>query len=1539
MRKEALIPITHQDIAYPQVVRFTSFGMIPLSPFVKFLISHRKSRIKMGIVKWLSFLTVILVSLNLSAQNDSVSGKTGRFFRQLSASLLNTKSQVNLTKANALLARFNANLSANRFTVEEQRSIWQIAKQIQSKRLRPYPYLYDYLYNINLLAETHRTPEEFRAWQRYADEQVKSRKLYDFSHFLDFSKNLLERHILYKKATASWHFRRADFVLHYDTAFYVRFSHLNLVKASHNDSIMIMQTRGTFVYPSSRWKGEGGRLVWNRFATGWSEKYTIADSYHFSLNTNVINIDSVVLTFPERLGKQAVTGRLTDRVLTGKPGENSVYPRFVSYDSRIFIPEIYPQVSFRGGVELEGKNLYGVSINSTKPEIIFKLKNEPVVTLYANRFTFGKDKLTSSNTSARIFLNNDSIYHPRLTLRYDVPDKRLQLYTLSDIQIPFFDSYHKMDLYVPALVWNLKADSIIFKKLRGINDKQPARFESDRYFNVREFYELQGIDELNPLYVVQNFMKMYSTQRISVAALSAFMNKSPDQAEDLLMRLSNKGFVAYDAETKTAVATKRLQYFLDAKAGRTDYDVIHFNSEEKLKPNASLNLKNLSLNIYGVSRIFISDSQQVYIYPYNKKIAVHKNRDFTFSGKVNAGLFHFYARKSTFVYDSFLINMNYVDSLAFGVWKKDTIRNRRYVMPVKQPLQKLTGKLYVDLPFNKSGLLHVPQYPKFTSESECYVYYNRPPLQDSTLLPGRFFYRVSPFVFDSLMTFKTDGLAFQGSLVSDSIFPPISQPLRVMPDYALGFVYRTSPGGLPAYGGKAQYFDTLTLDMKGFHGSGTLHYLTTSVQAKDFRFYPDSLLAQKARYFKGKTDSTTYHFPSVQCDSVTLAWNTDTNVMQVKSAGPSFKMYGNSLLKGSITLSPERFTGKGHYAFGHADISSHHFLFTDRSLNADSANFILKNPDTGDTTFVARNYRAQIDFGQQKGWFTHLNKNSFLTFPFNRYISTLDEVEWLIDQDKLSLSSTRNEVYARLDSLNRKQLTAFHLPGPEFISILPEDDSLRFYAQKAFYNIGQYTIDAEGVKLIKTADAAVFPGNEAVTILQKGKLAPLEGADILTDTAHFYHNIYDARVQILSRKSYTASGKLDYKDMNGTVQPIAMTDVHVDSAGHTVAVGAIPKGEIFFLSPEYFFTGKVIMHAGDPLLHFRGGYQLNEDCVDNTGNWMAVDQDLDPNHIAFRFSKSSKTADSLPALFGLAYSFQYHNYYPLVLQALKSPSDEVLVSATGNLTINQKSGSFVMTTEERLKNNDLQPNRIELDSKNCQLKGDGIFNLGMKNHMFKTKCIGTFRHLVVRDSTLLHVVLMMKFYFDADALNMMADSLRMIPSKSVNITKGIYPLALEKLLGHQGAKEVLTSLSLYGQQKKMPEALNNTLTFTDLHLVWDPMTRSFISYGPIGIGHVGNNTLNKYLDGIVQIRKGRSGATIEFMLRHGKRQYYYFNYANGILQVLSSDLNFNDLIENQKEDKRVLNPNSDTDYYEYVLTTRTRAVNFLRALKRAGRLK
>jgi hypothetical protein len=1476
------------------------------------------------------------LSLVVTAQNTTLSSS---FFTKLSAQLTHSGTPSEQSRVSALLPRLKKHWDSGYFSAEQQRSIQNVVQNMHARRVPAFPYLYQYLYDVNLIAETHRKSAEFVAWQRYVSAILRQRRLVPLRDFLLFSENLLQKQILFSKATSSWHFRQAAFSLHFDTTFYVRFSRLNLIKSSRNDSLVILHTKGRYYYASKKWQGDGGVLQWVRAVRDAKMQYTLAGSYRFSLKTNIFHIDSVRLTYPVYLKKQAVLGRLSDRVLSGRPGKNSVYPHFISYSNRLSLPGIYPQIAFHGAIEVAGDRFYGATVAGRRPEIILKRFHKPVLRLLSQRFDFHPDEITSGNVNASLYVENDSIYHPRLQLRYEAKTQRLQLYTLSDKyeEIPFFDSYHKMELYVPSLVWNVKTDSILFKKIRGLNDKQPARFESDHYFDVREFYALQGIDEINPLYVVQNFIRTYSTRRISVDALSSFMNKDPRQAEDLLMALSNKGFVVYDSDTKTAMVTQRLHYFLDAKAGRTDYDVIHFNSEEKLHPNASLNLKDLKLHIYDVPRIFISDSQQVYIYPYHKRIAVGKNRNFSFSGKVSAGLFNFYTRQSTFVYDSFMIKMNAVDSLSFGVWKKDRARNKWFVVHVRQAIQKLQGKLYVDLPFNKSGLMHVAKYPEFVSQSESYVYYNRRSIQDSTLLPGRFFYRVAPFVFDSLMTFNTKHLAFQGSLVSDSVFAPLRAPLQVMPDYSLGFVYKTPAEGLPVYRNEARFYDTLFLDMQGFYGRGKLSYLTTTVQSKDFRFYPDSLIAAHAQSFQGSADSVKFHFPPVFGKSVAVNWNLLHNVMRVTSLGAPFKIYRHASFRGVLALSSKKFSGKGNFTFGHSNLISSYFTFTYRRLDADTARFVLRNQETGDTTFLVKNYRTNIDFKEQKGWFQRLdNQLSYMKFPFNGYISTLDQVQWLMNQDRLSFYSAQDKAYLALDSLNRKQWVSYRKPGPEFISTQP--DSLRFYAEKAFYNISKYTIDVKGVKLIKIADAAIFPKHETVTILPKGKLATIDSAEIWVDTATFYHKIYDARVNILSKEMYSASGKLDYKDRNGTAQPIFMKDIHVNGEGRSVATGTISKKAIFFLSPEYFFAGKVNMHAGDSLLHFKGGYQLNENCVDNTGNWMALDQDVDPRHLAFRFDSTARTADSLKAWFGLGYSFKYHDYYPLVLQALKDPGDQVLIAATGKLGIDRKTGNIWVGKSKNQQNANPAGNFIELEAQNCQMKGEGTFNMGLKNPTVETRFIGHFKHDIEKDSTVLHVVMIMNFHFEPTALTLMADSLRLIPATRVDVSDGLYSRVLKNMLGPKKGQEILNQLAIYGKLKRIPSELNKTLIFNDLHLVWDPISHSFLSQGPIGVGSVGENTLNKYMNGILQIKRNRSQASIELLLFQGS-QWYYFKYANDVMMVRSSDPHYNEIIDAASEEKRTLNPESSQQYYEYVLAPADFVGRFRRAMKHLGRLK
>jgi hypothetical protein len=245
----------------------------------------------------------------------------------------------------------------------------------------------------------------------------------------------------------------------------------------------------------------------------------------------------------------------------------------------------------------------------------------------------------------------------------------------------------------------------------------------------------------------------------------------------------------------------------------------------------------------------------------------------------------------------------------------------------------------------------------------------------------------------------------------------------------------------------------------------------------------------------------------------------------------------------------------------------------------------------------------------------------------------------------------------------------------------------------------------------------------------------------------------------------------------------------------------------------------------------------------------------------------------------------------------------------------------------------LTDNLVALNNTRCALEGDGILDLGLDFNMLKWNAAGYFKHLIIPDSTYINTVLSLAFHMDMYALNMMVDSLRISNAKNTDVSSGTFPLYLNKRIGSQRANEVLTDLSLYGQMRKIPPELAHTLIFTDLKLKWDPKTRSYLSYDQIGIGYISGQAVNKYVDGYVQIEMGRTGSGIHIYLEVGDNQWYFFSYKHGIMQVISSDYAFNEQIEMLKPEKRTLNPNSDTDYYEFVISTRRKKVDFVRTME------
>jgi hypothetical protein len=57
------------------------------------------------------------------------------------------------------------------------------------------------------------------------------------------------------------------------------------------------------------------------------------------------------------------------------------------------------------------------------------------------------------------------------------------------------------------------------------------------------------------------------------------------------------------------------------------------------------------------------------------------------------------------------------------------------------------------------------------------------------------------------------------------------------------------------------------------------------------------------------------------------------------------------------------------------------------------------------------------------------------------------------------------------------------------------------------------------------------------------------------------------------------------------------------------------------------------------------------------------------------------------------------------------------------------------------------------------------------------------------------------------------------------------------------------------------------------------------------------------------------------------------------MQSISSDTNYNITLSEIKEDKRVLHPKDEDNYYEYVISTKRKMVDFLRRMDKINRLK
>ncbi|CAN5504147.1 hypothetical protein BH11BAC2_BH11BAC2_10190 [soil metagenome] len=1408
-----------------------------------------------------------------------------------------------------------------KFSADQQALIITTSNNMLKKRLKSFPDFGNYLDALMGFTQSGRDAETFKKWHSSLDKMLggTTRR---YSDYLEICSGLFVSNTLYQSSSTRWVASTGDYTFEFDTIPRIVFPPMDLTCYAKGDSSNLRNVKGYFDPLKKTFEGNSGRVTWIR--AGLEEASVYADLKKFSIDLTGSDwtADSAIF-YNKKFFKDALAGRVYDKILANVTPETATYPRFESYNLELGIKELIKDADYKGGFSQQGNKMVGSGSKEQKARLTFKRNGKPFLVATARSFVVRPERIISDNAAIAIYFDSDSISHPSLQFKYTSKEKEVSLIRNREggVSMPFFNSFHQMDMYVDGIYWRTDDPLMELKMLSGAGESKMT-FESNNLYTDERFQKIQGIADLNPLFVVKQFAEK-NGRLIYSPELAKSMHVSEQQARSLLMFLANRGFVSYDYESDEAQINDKLYYYLSARSNKTDYDKIEIESVISAKSNAKLNLLNFDIDMEGVSRILLNDSQQVWVVPAEQQIKLKKNRDFEFNGRVHAGRSDFFGKKFEFIYDNFKINLTNVDSIRLKIVSDTEVdeNGNPKLIPLKSTLQNVSGTLYIDSMMNKSSRKNFPGYPSFTSDKESYVFYDHPSIYNGVYKRDNFYFKIEPFTIDSLDNFSSGGLMFDGSFESAGIFPTIKEVARIRPDFSFGFERNSPADGYTMYGGKGKFFNHMDLSYQGLVGDGKIEYLSSNSESKSIVFFPDSTNLTDASFDLSKEMIAGTGFPQADGKNVNINWRPKKDQMFVNKTDKNLEVYDKQVtLNGNLVLAAKGLGGNGNALFSESELSSLNFYFDQEAYGADTSDFKLKSDDENVMAIQTKNVKSKIDLVKRFGDFVSNGKGSYVSFPLNQYICYIAQFKWFIDKQEVEFGE------------DYKDNTKLNIEGSDFVSINPMQDSLRWNAGLARYSLIDYLIKARKVKEILVADASIQPNDSATIVIERNALMrTLDDAKIVANTTTKFHTISESQINVLGRKSYNATGKYAYTDQAGIKHLIILDRIAIDTSLQTYASGVIPDSTNFQLSTNIQYKGRVNIAAANPLLNFDGFARLNHKCTEKlSSNWFSFRSDIDPKGVNIPVA-DARNENHEKLSVSISMSSDSTGFYSTFISPKRKSTDSDLIVSEGYLTFDSKSKEYKVAPVAKIKDPENAGNLISLNDENCVVYGEGILNLNANFGQFKMTTPGNVKQNTNNDSTTMDLFMGLDFMFNEDAIKTIAEVITGNPTlTATNDARTTWTRGMKELVGPEKTEKMISEFNLYGAPKKVPQELQQTIFLTDVKLYWDKEAQSYKSTGPIGIGFIGKTTISRMVKGYIEIQRRRGGEVFNLYLESDNASWWFFTYSRGIMQSISSDIKFNDLIQNMKPDKRVADTKGDKPAYEFMLSTDRRKAEFIK---------
>ncbi|NVK66451.1 MAG: hypothetical protein HWE22_17800 [Flavobacteriales bacterium] len=1440
----------------------------------------------------------------------------------------------------------------------------QTCNAFEEKRLKVYPEIYNYVFSVAKFVQTGQSKESYQAWHTAVDKQLDSRNVKKIKDFMEFSAGFLSVGMISESSNFAWFYLNGDFEVEYDKKVNIKLMNGNLVcRAISNsgktrgqavDSLVVYGTSGDFDPVLKKWDGAGGKVDWQKVGLDGNTTYATLSNYKASLKSASLRVDTVSMTTP--YFSNPIKGSLSEGSYKTIREEDKIYPQFLSFKKDLVIKDIAPEVDYVGGFSMKGEKFIGAGTAKNLASITIKKSGAPFMQARAQEIFISPKKVSVNEGKLSLYLSSgDSISHPGINLDYDLDKKEVLLIrTRRGIgQAPFQDSYHKLDIYVPKISWEIGGDVLGFTYDFGTSREQRAAvFESQAYFDAELYDRLQGLESVHPLVALSKYSYKYDKPVMTKGEAASALGRAITQVESTLLSLSSLGFISYDSDLNTVTINPKLETFVKAKIGKIDYDNIIFtsdlrtrelqgysreeiekdpylknldelfkkqNEERRLMKNfAVLNLATLELDMEAVDRVVISANKNTVVFPENGKVKVKQNRDFVYEGWTNAGKLEVDAALASFNYDEFKIKLQKTNESLFRVRPMDKTHGTKGIA-MKSSLYGVTGDIFIDDTDNRAGIKKGKEdFPKLVAVNKSKIYYNSDDIYRGVYDSARFYYTVDPFEMDSLNIFEEAKLRLEGELVSAGIFPKIRQELRIMPDYSFGFSMITPKGGYTFYGTEAKYDNKIVLSNNGLQGSGTINFVHSTSKSNILSFLPDSTVGYAQ--FENKKVATGVPFPDVKGEKAYITYVPKQNVLKAASTPQSDLVFFDkeAELRGMVTIRPEGMRGNGLMTFKNANLISKNFKYTNVDVDADTSAFRLKNESTDVSenalAFKSDNVKSHVSFKDRIGQFYSNEGESRVDFPVNQYMAKMDQFKWFMDELVIEME--------KKDDADVSIEAGVDLAGSNFFSTHPKQDSLNFRAPRARFDAKTKAIYCSKIDYIDIADARISPDSMKITIRKKAKMDVLKNATIVANYVTKYHRFERANVEITARRAYTAEGEYPYYDVDSNVTYIAMKNIGLDTSYQTRASGKILAEQNFKLSKEFDYYGDVAIRASNPLISFAGATRINHGCDKFDRNWMAFKSEIDPRNIQIPVVSEMKDLEGNPISAGIVWrdspTVDSISLYPTFLSALVSPDDPIVMTSNGYLQYDSGSKEFQIASKDKLINRGEKGNYIALHTESCSMNGDGVIDLGMDFGDVEVETVGIVNYNQTTGKTDMNITARINMPVDKGAMQDVADR--------INAIEGLQPMdfnsttienALVEWDGIAAADKFKEEYVQEGKVKRLPNGLENTMTITGIRLSSydserNPERGLITNVESAVLVGIYGKPIMKYIPLKAFFQQTYSGGnsdafTISMSIPGGGD--YFFNYKmegkkDGTLNILTGDGEFSAAINEIKEDKR-----------------------------------